>query len=44
MTNSDFWLKTAITTTILFFVLLALLLWSKTPEMFEYFNQAFCAH
>ena len=23
---------------------LAILLWLNTPELFEYFNQAFCAH
>ena len=31
-----------------FFVLAALVMaiymWSKTPEIFHYFNQAFCAH
>lgn len=44
MTNSEVLLKVSIVVGVLFFLLLALLLWSKTPNMFEYFNQAFCAH
>lgn len=44
MINSDFWLKTIICSGLVFFLFLALILWTQTPEMFEYFNQAFCAH
>lgn len=44
MTNSLIWLKTGITLSIIFFLALALFLWFKTPDLFEYFNQAFCAH
>ncbi|WP_265733415.1 hypothetical protein [Acinetobacter sp. ANC 4648] len=44
MTNSLLWLKTSICIGMILFFGLAILLWSKTPELFEYFNQAFCAH
>lgn len=44
MTNSDFWLKSSITVMVIFFMVLAIGLWWQTPEMFEYFNQAFCTH
>ncbi len=37
-------LKLAIIFGIGFFFSLAMLLWLNTPELFEYFNQAFCAH
>lgn len=40
----DFWLKTSIFSALAFFIGLAILLWFNTPEMFQYFNQAFCAH
>ena len=26
------------------FMIMAVVLWLKTPNLFEYFNQAFCAH
>lgn len=44
MTDSLFWLKTSITIGVMSLFLLAILLWLKVPELFEYFNQAFCAH
>lgn len=44
MTNSLTWLKITIILGVLFFFSLAIGLWMKTPELFEYFNQAFCAH
>lgn len=44
MMINDFWLKTSIFSGVIFLIGLAILLWSNTPEMFEYFNQAFCAH
>lgn len=44
MMLNDFWLKTSILSAIILLVGLAILLWANTPEMFEYFNQAFCAH
>ena len=44
MTNSDLLLKTSIVIVVILFILLAITLWWQTPEMFEYFNQAFCAH
>ena len=44
MTNSILFLKIGIVLTILFFLGLSIILWFKTPELFEYFNQAFCSH
>lgn len=37
-------LKIAITLGILLMLSLSIVLWLNTPELFEYFNQAFCAH
>ena len=37
-------LKWFIGTMILAFMIMAVVLWLKTPNLFEYFNQAFCAH
>ena len=44
MTNSLFWLKICIALGVILLLGLAIGLWMKTPELFEYFNQAFCAH
>lgn len=37
-------LKIAIILGIACMLSLAIMLWLNTPELFEYFNQAFCAH
>lgn len=29
---------------ILFLISISILIWIQTPDLFEYFNQAFCAH
>lgn len=44
MTDSMFWLRMGIAMAIIALLALSLLLWFSTPELFEYFNQAFCAH
>ncbi len=44
MTNSLLGLKIWIALAVLLLLGLAICLWMKTPELFEYFNQAFCAH
>ena len=44
MTNHSLWLKIAITFGIITLLSLAIGLWFNTPELFEYFNNAFCAH
>ncbi|MBU3847868.1 MAG: hypothetical protein H9855_13020 [Candidatus Acinetobacter avistercoris] len=46
MTNtmSPYWFKAVITFIIFAFLALALVLWSQVPDLFIYFNQAFCAH
>ncbi|MGE8539371.1 MAG: hypothetical protein ACN6NI_08805 [Acinetobacter sp.] len=44
MTDSMRLLKISITVTILLLLALSIGLWSQTPQLFEYFNQAFCAH
>lgn len=44
MTDSTFLLKLSIAVTMVLLLAISLLLWSQTPELFEYFNQAFCAH
>jgi hypothetical protein len=37
-------LKISIAAAIVLLLAIAILLWVKTPQLFEYFNQAFCAH
>lgn len=37
-------LKWFIASMIMTFMIMAVVLWLKTPDLFEYFNQAFCAH
>ncbi|WP_266096748.1 hypothetical protein [Acinetobacter terrae] len=44
MTNSLLGLKTMIALAVIGLLSLAILLWFKTPQLFEYFNQAFCPH
>ncbi|WP_265733587.1 hypothetical protein [Acinetobacter sp. ANC 5054] len=44
MNESLLWLRIGISFAIIVLLSLALLLWFNTPELFEYFNQAFCAH
>ena len=44
MTDSLRGLKILIGLAVLGSLSLAILLWFKTPQMFEYFNQAFCPH
>lgn len=44
MTDTLAWLKLSIWIGIIVFLGLSFLLWINTPELFEYFNMAFCAH
>lgn len=44
MTDSTQGLKTIVLFGIIILLALALLLWSQVPDLFLYFNQAFCAH
>jgi hypothetical protein len=44
MTDSLLKLKLSIVVAILLLLALSIGLWLHTPELFEYFNQAFCAH
>ncbi|WP_374663740.1 hypothetical protein [Acinetobacter sp.] len=44
MTDSLLGLKLAVLCIVLAFFAVAIALWLKTPQLFEYFNQAFCAH
>lgn len=44
MTDSLLKLKISIAVAILLLLTLSIALWLQTPELFEYFNQAFCAH
>ena len=44
MTDSLLWLKASIALGIIILLSLAIGLWFNTPELFEYFNNAFCAH
>ena len=44
MTDSLFGLKDMIALAVIGLLSLAILLWLKTPQLFEYFNQAFCPH
>lgn len=38
------WLKISIAFGVAILFTLAIVLWSNTPELFAYFNMAFCAH
>ena len=44
MTKSFDSLNIMIAISIVLLFVLAFYLWSNTPQLFEYFNQAFCAH
>jgi len=44
MTDSLLRLKILIAAAIGLLLAIAILLWIKTPQLFEYFNQAFCPH
>ena len=44
MTDSLFGLKSIIALAIIGLLSLAILLWFQTPQLFVYFNQAFCPH
>ena len=44
MIESFPWLKLSITFGLILLFSLAFGLWINTPELFEYFNNAFCAH
>lgn len=44
MTDSMLGLKLTMLAIAVAFLALAIALWMKTPQLFEYFNQAFCAH
>lgn len=44
MTSSSLFFKLFLLTTIVLCFALAGVLWGNTPELFDYFNQAFCAH
>ncbi|EKE23643.1 MAG: hypothetical protein ACD_6C00393G0002 [uncultured bacterium] len=44
MTDSLLKLKLSIAVAILLLLALSIGLWFQTPHLFEYFNQAFCAH
>lgn len=44
MTDSMLILKISIAVALLLLFALSAALWIQTPQLFEYFNQAFCAH
>ncbi|CAI3102961.1 hypothetical protein MWMV8_MWMV8_00224 [Acinetobacter calcoaceticus] len=44
MTYNALLLKTIMIALIGSFLALSIILWKQTPDLFEYFNQAFCAH
>jgi len=44
MTNSILPIKFYISFAVVVLMGLAIFLWFQTPQMFVYFNQAFCAH
>lgn len=44
MTHNAVLLKTIMTFLILALLVFSIVLWKQTPDLFEYFNQAFCAH
>ncbi|KHN67137.1 hypothetical protein AV645_08940 [Acinetobacter calcoaceticus] len=44
MTHNALLLKTIMIALISSFLVLSIILWKQTPDLFEYFNQAFCAH
>jgi hypothetical protein len=44
MMHNALLLKTIMTFIIVTLLVLSIILWKQTPDLFEYFNQAFCAH
>lgn len=44
MIDSMLGLKILIAAAIALLLAIAIMLWVQTPQLFEYFNQAFCAH
>ncbi len=44
MTHNALLLKTIMTFIIVTLLVLSIILWQQTPDLFEYFNQAFCPH
>jgi len=44
MMHNALLLKTLMTFLIGVLLVLSIVLWKQTPDLFEYFNQAFCAH
>lgn len=44
MMHNALLLKTIMTFILVTLLVLSIILWKQTPDLFEYFNQAFCAH
>lgn len=44
MMHNALLLKTIMTFIIVTLLVLSIILWKQTPDLFEYFNQAFCPH
>ena len=44
MTNSLFNFKVLLALAVIALFVFSIFLWMQTPQLFEYFNQAFCAH
>lgn len=44
MTHNALLLKTIMAFIIAALLVLSIILWKQTPDLFKYFNQAFCAH
>lgn len=44
MTHNALLLKTIMIFIIVTLLVLSIILWKQTPDLFEYFNQAFCPH
>lgn len=44
MTHNALLLKTIMTFILVTLLVLSIILWKQTPDLFEYFNQTFCPH
>lgn len=44
MIKSIDWLRVTISLGVIVLISLAIILWAMNPDLFLYFNQAFCAH
>jgi len=44
MTHNALLLKTIMTFILVTLLVISIILWKQTPDLFEYFNQAFCPH